>query len=52
MKTKLLIVPFLLMTGMVWGQVKVDAEKKIIDINATTKSVNIIVDKGEYIFKH
>ena len=49
MKTKLLIVPFLLMTGMVWGQVKVDAEKKIIDINATTKSVNIIVDKGEYI---
>lgn len=49
MKTKLLLVPLLLITGMVWGQVKVDTENKIIDINATTKSVNIIVDKGEYI---
>ncbi len=52
MKTKLLLVPLLLITGMVWGQVKVDIHSKpkkiTIETDKKIDSIEVIIPRGKY----
>lgn len=47
MKTKLLLVPLLLITGMVWGQV-INGENITIDANVSIENIESNVKKGDY----
>ena len=52
MKTKLLLLPLLLITGMVWGQVKVDIQSKpkkiTIETDKKIDSIEVIIPRGKY----
>lgn len=48
MRKKLLTVLAILFSLIALGQVKIDAENKIININTITDSADIIVDKGKF----
>lgn len=51
MKTKLIVLlPFLLLGGVVWGQVDIDTKNNAININLSQKvdSIEVPVNKGKY----